>query len=369
MLSEADRKRYFAAFYPADLMATFLGGRRCATSQGPPGPGDTQPLVWQMDCDVTSSAPALAAYMRRSTGMYSVHANSAIAATVAGGSGECEAVLTAHEFALDVDLKDYGERRGLLCGCGANKTVCDVCWLLAEMAAAACEAIVSGVCKLGPMLCVASGGKGFHMWWGSPQARRLSRAKRQALMALLANDERSAAARTVREAAIAALMDVWVKRGIVKRALLADANSPLARALAEEAASVGGTPFAWAELNTRLLPGALSKRRWEALVARMGQEWARGLVALVGWPILDKDVTLQPAHLLKTAFSIHHTSRRIALPLPSIGHCLPSQLPTVSEIMDPGCKEAKKRWDLGRSTLQAWLVACQYGPQYDYYNV
>jgi hypothetical protein len=366
MLSEADRKRYFAAFYPADLMATFLGGRRCATSQGPPGPGDTlqKTLVWEMDGDVTSSAPALAAYMRRSTGMYSVHANSTIAATVAGG--ECEAVLTTQEFGLDVDLKDYGKRRELFCDCGTNKTVCNACWLLAEMAAAACEAIVSGACKLGPMLCVASGGKGFHMWWGSPQARRLSRAKRQALMTLLTNGEKGEAARPAREAALAALIEVWVKRGIVKRALLADANSPLARALAEEVSP----PFTWPETNSNMLPAAVSKRRWDALVARMGQEWARGLVALVGWPILDKNVTLQPAHLLKTAFSIHHKSRRIALPLPSVGHCLPSQLPTVEEVMDPaGCKEAQKRWDLGRSTLQAWLVACQYGPQYEFYNV
>jgi hypothetical protein len=364
-LSEADRKRYFRNFYPADLLSTFFGPGRCGASQGPRPPNELRAPVWQLDAGDLASAPALAAQMRAAKGHYSVHIDGAIVAKVKN-SDECEAVLTAHEVGLDVDLDAYGDRRSLLCGCAQRKAVCDACWLLAEMAAAVCEAIVTGACKLGPMLCVASGGKGIHMWWGAPQARRLSLAKRKALVAILTD---TSAKSPVHEAAVTALMDVWVKRGIVQRAILADATCALACALADEVAAAGGPPFAWPECRPPLLPGACSKRRWEALVARLGSTWVRGFVILIGWPILDTGVTLTRGHLLKTPFSIHHTSQRIALPLPSVRACLPSQLPTAEQVMDPGCKEAKKRWDAGRATLEAWLVACQYGPQYEFYNV
>jgi DNA primase catalytic subunit len=370
VLTEADRKRYFRTLYPADLVATLIGHTRCAAAAGPPRLGDLKARsMVTIDRDL-SSAATLANYLYAAEGTYSLHVTDAVTAPILGGT-ECLGVLTTCEVGIDIDLNDYGERRALFCACAATKKTCDACWLLAEMAVAVCEAIVTGACALGPMLCVASGGKGLHMWWGSPQARRLSPPKRAALVALLTAGppkmDDSQVARAAHEAGLGALMDVWVKRGIVSRALLADINSTLAQNLAQDA----GAGFAWPrdELVAHLLPGARSKKRWAVYVAHVGSARAREVVRLIGWPRPDTSVTVGRGHLLKTPFSIHHTTGRVALPLPSVRYCLPSQLPTVCALVDGDDKEARRRFEDGRAALQAWLVACQYGPQYEFYNI
>ena len=358
-LDEGERKRYFASYYPADLVSTLVGHDRCANSQGPTRARDEEKPAASTITKDLSSADTLKRHLYGAEGAYSLHIQDTIGATFAGT--ECCASVVQHEFVVDVDLKDYKERRDFFCGCGPGKSVCDRCWLLAEITAAICEAIVSNACGLGPMLCVASGGKGFHLWWGTPQARRLSRRKRKALLALLTL--RTSEAKGVGEQA---LMDVWTKRGIVHRALLADINSPIAQYLAGAA----GPSFAWPSeaAVAQLLPGARSQKRWAAYVAHVGRAQACNVVRLATWPEFDEDVTLGRGHLLKAPFSIHHSTDKVALPLPSIRHCLPSQLPTVRAVME-GDAEAGLRFADGCATLRAWLVACQYGPQYDFYNV
>lgn len=53
-------------------------------------------------------------------------------------------VFATREFALDLDLKDWGLRRTLLlCACTDPKSICAQCWIIAEMAAAACHALLT----------------------------------------------------------------------------------------------------------------------------------------------------------------------------------------------------------------------------------
>lgn len=359
MLREAERVRYFADLFPTDLVCTLLGRERCAACEGPPLPGakTSDDQHWSLAPPDYASPYALSHFLQRAVSMYSLHANSALTGVVTGHSGECRAVFEGYEFVVDVDLKDYGEEdrelRRFLCACGTKKTICDTCWLLAELGAAVCESLVTHACGLGPMLCVASGGKGFHLWWGSPRARSLSPARRASLVALLLEPGDTPA----HDAAVTALMKVWLTRGVVRRALLADTESPLARHLLAQLRPEEAAAFTWPVATET--PAALSNRRWRALAGVLGPARTRAVVAALGWPKLDRSVVEDRGHLLKLPFSIHHRTTRIALPLPSLQQCLPSQQPTARAVLE--CEpEARARWQVGVATFRAWLVACQY---------
>jgi DNA primase catalytic subunit len=372
--SEAVRTLYFEKCFPAAVLSPFLGpggALRCSSVEGKGADGKEfhHSLNRKWPTHLGTPANLRAALLNR-PGTLSLHINTVVVAFMDRSSeAKTVAAFEGQEFCFDFDLKDWGKRRSYLCNC-SEKQICDTCWLLAEITAAMCDVLLTAEVGLGPMLCVASGGKGFHLWWGSPQARQLDTQARLALIDQLFRRWQHPSgpfAKKALEKAKACLKKTWVTGGVVRRALLADSASRLASYLRDQA-RVEKPHFDWLETKglEKLQPSARSHTQWKHFAQCVGETRATHILAELFWPVVDAAVTIGRGHLLKVPFSIHARSGKVALPLLSIQKRRPSELPTVHQIVEESQKEASSRgavwqcWTEGVRVMQDWIIACQY---------
>ncbi len=372
LVSEPRREYYFRVCYPSRLMARLFGERRCATLQSLVLVEDEKEKYWKVvfpplkgrESDALAHEHRLRSLQsQQQRGLVGVHLCSLITSAVPLPRSLSLQVFDEREFVIDMDLKDWGEQRALLCECDV-KRVCSQCWLLAEMAAAVCRLLLQDACKLGPMLTVYSGGKGCHLWWGTPATRALTHEERHALVSKILGPPSSRVPVLVgwHTTAVAELMKVWIKRGIVKRALLSEVVSQLAHHLK----SLAPPTFYWPDPASLLQPSAISHERWKAWRAAVGEDTCRRFVCELGWPRVDVEVTLGKSHMVKTPFAIHASSGKIALPLDTAGDCKPEWMPTVNELTnqvpptDARGHYQARMWHAGLARLEQWLGECMY---------
>ena len=273
-------------------------------------------------------------------------------------TGVLTVVHTQREFILDLDVRDWERARpgsrALLCACD-DRSVCAACWTLVVLAVAVCRAWFTDVLGLGPMLVVASGGKGAHLLWGSRAARTLPHATRQQWLAqctapATAEAVAVAAAGTplahIREAALAA----WAAHA---PRLLADARGRLAQWLAALLPPRAAAHWTWP---------ADAAARWPAWSAAAGPAEAARAVLHLAWPVPDPVLVKNRNHLAKVPFSVHTKRPTIALPLPADAVAAfdpAAHTPTVPQLAarDPA---AVARVQAGAAALDAWLDACGY---------
>jgi hypothetical protein len=213
------------------------------------------------------------------------------------------------------------------------------------------------------MLRVASGNKGFHLWWGSPFSRQLAPETRAVLLATLGR-----VGGPVPPAAGDAVMDVWRKRGVTARALFGSpslATDPLACHFAAQVSP----PFVWPTLADGLTPAARSVAHWRAFEEAHPQE-ARAAVMALGWPAIDAGVTLHRGHTLKCPFSLHAKTGKVAIPIPTMRDGLPSRLFTVVDLIraraawkehpDAPVEGVWRAWITALTTFRTWAGDCGY---------
>lgn len=359
---------YFSSdLYPASLIVALAGGlgkRWCKVE----GKNDGEPWHRHLTAAAASeclrSAGDLRDYLASDDTLLSFHIGSLIANRLTLASSQLLLVYEAREFMLDLDLKDWKEKRSLLCDC-EDKTCCGKCWLLAEMASLVCHHVFTVACQLGPMLFVYSGGKGCHLWWGHTTARQLTKREREVLAKQVFNA--TAPVRLLQQlpAMATALKRVWLERGIKARALLADPESPLAQFLLKEVAPAG---FVWPAMAAeKTTPAQQSLARWNALEKCVSKvTLLLQVIAYIGWPCIDANVTKSNTHMIKTPFAIHSKSGKLAMPLAMAASCDPPQMPTVTQLMQCWQRgkitqpELDALWRGSVACFHEWLFLCGY---------
>lgn len=212
------------------------------------------------------------------------------------------------------------------------------------------------------MLRIYSGGKGFHLWWASRRAQRLTLTERRALMHVVLappppSDVIPLPPHTLniwQTLAVDAMLEIWEERAIRQRMLLLNAathDTVLVRYLSEFVPPGNVWPLT--------SPTATSVAQWRAWKRVAGKQAAQCFVYELGWPILDAPVTLEKGHTVKTPYAIHATTGRVALPLARMEDCRPEWMPTVANIITPQTDERgiyqKHMWDMGLQCLDTWL--------------
>jgi hypothetical protein len=278
------------------------------------------------------------------------------------------------EFVVDLDLNDWdapqrrdGVRSPLVLGCTppctGTKRVCRHCWLLAECGAHVLRVLLTDMHGLGPALAVFSGGRGLHLWWANSQARTLTATQRATLAAefkrwgnadaldkLVTNSATNGDVARVVNAAL----DVWMRRGVVERQVLAGVSDPAWFASFLPPEAYAPLAAAWASTTD-------SVARWQAFVGiaqRCGDAFATAplRVALeIALPVPDTSL-YQPRHMLKLPFSLHKSGTgRIALPLDAeaLRACDPETMPTASDVVR-GMPAARAMFERATQTTAAW---------------
>jgi hypothetical protein len=148
-----------------------------------------------------------------------------------------------------------------------------------------------------------------------------------------------------------AAVELWVQRGVVDRGLLL--RDDLVAFLREHLRVREAFP------DTVLT----SLDRWRFLESKAPR---RRLVLDTIWkhfarPVIDTQVTLESVHLLKTPFSLHSSTGRIALPIPlaALGTVDPARMPTARDLAAHQ-PEAEALFRSGCDTLRQWLSECGY---------
>jgi DNA primase catalytic subunit len=389
VLNEERREYYFRRCYPTRLMAILFNGgepgngekHRCCMLQMSahvPMDKDSDPLKkhWTVlykpldkgESTAVESLHGLAHLQSTHSGLLGTHVSSLLTRVIHIPHSLTTVVFEASEFVMDMDLKDWGMHRSLLCDCN-EKSVCSKCWVIAEMVTQVCQQLISQACALGPVMVVYSGGKGFHLWWGSPTARQLTMEERQTIIhkVLVCQSQHGGNQRLLKSQreVVRDLCRVWVQRAITKRALLANTSSRLALHLK----SLAPPHFNWPlvippELNAR----AQSHANWKAFAKAVGEDTSQRFIMEMGWPRVDEGVTLGKNHNIKTPFAIHASTGRVALPLESVNECEPELMPTMIDIVNIHLSAAVdtrtlyqvKKWQQSIACLEAWLSQCHY---------
>lgn len=252
---------------------------------------------------------------------------------------------TEREWVLDIDLRDYSSRPAL-CGCD-EKSSCQQCWLLIECCVAACESWLGETCGLGPLLVVFSGGKGAHLWFGSPLARAMGQEERQNMVALMG--------RTTHEPSLVAakkrVLECFVTRGVEARNLLS----------LETAASRTLSDWLLRQVKKNEYPpeAKTSRQRWDFIASNLSANRVANFVwTHFGRPVPDTSVLQSDTHLVKMPFSVHPRTRRVALPLSraTLGHVDPQTMPTVVQ----AASDPTRILQPAIATLEQWLSDCGY---------
>lgn len=217
------------------------------------------------------------------------------------------------EVVFDLDLPAYDGRAfpirgGFLCDCAStNRGCCRACWLLVRTARATLEALVPR--EWGPGLWVYSGGKGAHCIYGSEKARLVPKDLREAFVTSLGamSEGRENAAASL----VAVLRSVWEEAGV--RDLQVLARDEACHILAN--AFLTGAEHAKFLLVLANTPGD-SVRRWAAFVRIARPDAVKRFLCELALPRFDPNPLKQTRGHIKCPFSLHMTSRRVALPLP-----------------------------------------------------
>jgi len=183
------------------------------------------------------------------------------------GPLETPTTKTFGHLAFDVDVPDYATWRS--CPCGDTKRMCAVCWPIANFAHRALAEFVRAI-GLGRAFGFFSGMKGVHVWILSRTTSELSGPQRIVLMDAFEH---------VRS---------WPA-------------SPVAQAVLGSKAS----RTQWAKFLTDIMAtGAFAQR-----VAQHGEDAA---IIRTLWPEVDRAVTTSVDHPIKSPFSLHTSSGRVA---------------------------------------------------------
>jgi hypothetical protein len=221
------------------------------------------------------------------------------------------------EIVFDLDLPMFDDRKrqkmpirdGFLCDCAStHRGCCSSCWLLVRMARRALAVLVPA--DWGPGLWVYSGNKGAHCVYGSETARSFPKGLRKIFSTSLVSmiKGRSEVPRRISDA----LLQAWVEFGVRELKVLARDN---ACHILADAFLVPNSP-AHAKFLVALEKTPDSALRWGAFVRFGGDDVARKVVCELGLPRIDPVPLTQRRGRIKCPFSLHMTSRRLALPLP-----------------------------------------------------
>jgi DNA primase catalytic subunit len=175
----------------------------------------------------------------------------------------------AKELVFDIDADDYDADKLRRCDCPGNKSVCDECWPIIIASARILDTILRHQFGFQHMLWVFSGRRGLHCWATGSDVAVLSQEARVAVVACVQSFFDPAAE--------------W--------------QSIVCPEIAESLARIVG-------------------RAWDSLAARHGwaaydNVWERARVLR---PRVDEAVTTATSHLIKSPFSPHPATRRLALP-------------------------------------------------------
>ena len=264
------------------------------------------------------------------------------------------------EIAFDLDLPTFDEREhqkifpirdGFLCDCASTHAgCCRSCWLLVRLARAALTHLVPP--EWGPGLWIYSGGKGAHCLYGSEAARSFPKEMRKkfAVSLLDAAEGRE----TVSPALVAVLKQVWETAGVRELKVLARDN---ACHILANAYLVPNSPA-----HTKFLAAVEktpdSALRWAAFVRFGNADVVQKVVCAMGLPRLDTNPLSQTRARIKSPFSLHMTSRRVALPLPDTAFESfdPRNAPSLN--MEPDA--LRTNLQASRVYLEEWLNTNKY---------
>lgn len=218
-------------------------------------------------------------------------------------------------FDFDLPLWDVGAlklRSGFLCHCASPESkiaACRKCWLLIRLARCTLDYFFSES-GWGPGLWTYSGGKGAHCYYGSQAARGTPLSERVAIAAII-NTLRHADA-TISATLLDRLLAFWEGEGVDKlRILDSDAACMhLARGFLVE----GSVSYSKFSRGIEMLPKQ-SSRRWLLFKAIAGPQVVSNAVREICLPAFDSGPLGSRNGQIKGPFSVHSSTRRIALPL------------------------------------------------------
>lgn len=198
---------------------------------------------------------------------------------------------------FDIDLNDCAHLRAAVCGCGAQKKLCAVCWKFLVIATRVMQKVFQAF-RFQRYYFVFSGGRGLHVWVYDARVLSWSREKRKQFLTL-------------------------ISRGMVQ------GSHPLLTLLMEKVMM----PF----FVNELLPTFQKRHPQHTQVAQMATIPCKMYQELCGWnqldkdtrvrvvqeycwPIFDQGVTCDPSHLTRLPMMPHHSSGNIAYPIQNIEH-------------------------------------------------
>lgn len=327
---------YFDAYYPKGVMYRFFfgagGARRLSLSRR--APGGTKSTYSHFGAMTLASAADvvrlfICVYMKNEDGetlkcitrnfisepWTAMHIGWITAASIPLSHDGCITCdMIAYEIVFDFDLPAWDKkdvplspRKGFICSCAlqsdggakAKAKTCRGCWALVRLARHVLEYYFQDS-QWGQPLWVFSGGKGTHCYYGSPQARAVPVAQRDAIVKMLQNVMiLPTTLRAAWEQIVVHDADVMASDAACR--LLANAYLP-------------------AETATRFL-GAMARCapksyvRWALFVQHAGETITRRVIRDMALPVVDPGPLTNNKSNVKAPFSIHQSTQRFALPL------------------------------------------------------
>jgi DNA primase small subunit len=226
----------------------------------------------------------------------------------------------ARELVLDVDLTDYDARF-------VDLRRCDQGWPLVALAVRVLLRVLRDAFGFERTLVVYSGRRGAHIWVFDERARALDREARTAIARFCAPRERSGLgwaalashpswselhSELVQPFLAAQGLEPWSRGGVglldtgaQRRAFVQQVHPDALDAIGGlvRRAAHGRAAFDIVRAWVRRRGGASAARGW------LGAQWA-----LCG-PLIDAQVSCDPAHLLRMPFSVHSKTGRVAVPV------------------------------------------------------
>lgn len=363
-MKQSNRVLYFTNVYPYDLIGRLLFGkaesRQIKLESADPVTRDIEHnYLDAVECARFRNTSKCMAYFKQYTGALGPHIGPMVD-TIKGPYNNVLNIFARRELVIDIDLTDY-KTRSYFCAC--KDTLCTQCWLLIEVGAALFQVICTERYQLGPMLCVFSGGKGCHFWWGSSQVYTLLPIQLKMLHDTLNNAPSFTTLSTQPDALLRILFKTWETRGIKHRALLGSLSledNKLAMFFKDKLPRHIKETFTWPAVDGT--PEVRSLTRWRHYLNVMGkQNFSLVMKALCDllWPCIDQKVLTDPAHLIKAPFTIHKSTKKPSLPLANVNECIPERMPNIDTL----CANSDMYQDmcnLGRVTFRTWLDTCGY---------
>ena len=246
------------------------------------------------------------------------------------------------ELVFDIDVTDFN--RYCLCVKQTNtKRACHSCWQHVEGASLVLEYLLKqhwGVCEEN-ILWVLSGMKGFHCVVNDQRFLRLTRKERTVLfLQLQINTDKQLIqfASSLRPEFSLIIEEQFYNKSVVQRGLLSSdtfQQSCLALIKTEYYKISNALNVKWFNLRS-----ANSEEKWKALLElERGQFPGKPLPSLVialqcYYPKIDKGPFCEKHHIFKLPFSVHNSTRKIALPVQRealLSPDLPEGIPSLAD--------------------------------------